>query len=62
MVLDGRNRFPVNVKYTQTRKRNHRKREKIMRENARIIREGREALATRLAREEQAMKESISNP
>ena len=33
-----------------------------MRENARIIREGREALATRLAREEQAMKESISNP
>lgn len=51
VALDGRNRFPVNIKYTQTRKRNDRKRLKILKENAAIIREGREALTKRLERE-----------
>lgn len=51
IVLDGRNRFPVNIKYTQTRKRNDRKRIKILQENAAIIREGREALMKRLEKE-----------
>lgn len=57
VVLDGRNRFPVNLKYTQTRKRNDRKRIKILKENAAIIREGREALTRRLEKEkEEALK------
>lgn len=55
VVLDGRNRFPVDIKYTQTRKRNTRKRVKIMKENAKIIREGREALSRRLEREKHQM-------
>lgn len=53
-VLDGRNRFPVNIKYTQTRKRNDRRRVAILKENARIIREGREALEQRLAKDQGA--------
>ena len=44
VVLDGRNRFTKVVRITQTQKRNARRREKIMKENAAIIREGREAL------------------
>lgn len=54
VLLDGRNRFPVNVKYTQTRKRNTRQKVKIMKENAKIIREGREALRKRLLVEQQS--------
>lgn len=53
VVLDGRNRFPVNLKYTQTRKRNDRRRVAVLKENARIIREGREALERRLAKEKE---------
>lgn len=59
VVLDGRNRFPVNLKYTQTRKRNDRKRIKILKENAAIIREGREALM-RKAEKEEALKAANS--
>lgn len=51
VLLDGRNRFPINIKLTQTRKRNDRKRLAIMQENAAIIREGRRALMRRLTRE-----------
>lgn len=49
-LLDGRNLFTKKVKMTQTRKRNSRKRVKIIQENAAIIREGREALAAVNAR------------
>lgn len=51
VLFDGRNRFPINIKLTQTRKRNDRKRLAIMQENAAIIREGRRALMRRLIRE-----------
>lgn len=51
VLFDGRNRFPINIKLTQTRKRNDRKRLAIMQENASIIREGRRALMRRLTRE-----------
>lgn len=51
VVMDGRNRFPVNIRLSQTRKRNDRKRLAIMQENATIIREGRRALMQRLFRE-----------
>lgn len=51
VLLDGRNRYPINIRLTQTRKRNDRKRLAVMQENAAIIREGRNALLKRLARE-----------
>lgn len=51
ILLDGRNRFPINIKYTQTRKRNDRKRIAVLKENARILREGKEALESRIAKE-----------
>lgn len=60
VALDGRNRFPVNIKYTQTRKRNDRRREAILKENARIIREGKEALTRRLAKEKEAELQTAS--
>lgn len=50
-LLDGRNRFPINLKLTQTRKANDRRRIAILKENARIIREGRRALMARLTLE-----------
>lgn len=53
MVFDGRNRFPVNLKYTKTRKRNDKKRIKILKGNAMIIREGKDALQKRLEREQE---------
>lgn len=56
VLLDGRNRFPVNLKYTQTRKRNDRRRIKILKENALIIREGREALRRRMEKEAEILK------
>lgn len=51
VVLDGRNRFPVRLVPTRTRRRNDRKRLAIIQENASIIREGRKALMRRIARE-----------
>lgn len=53
VALDGRNRFPISVPSTQTRRRNDRKRLDIIQENARIIREGRRALMRRMHREKQ---------
>lgn len=50
ILLDARNRFSKVVPYTQTRKRNDRKRIKILKENSRVIREGRDALAVVNAR------------
>lgn len=50
-LCDGRNRFPVNIKYTQTRKANDRRRVKILKENMQIIREGRAALIKRILKE-----------
>lgn len=59
IALDGRNRFPVDIKYTRTRKRNDRKRLAIVQENARIIREGRKALLARLSQEAQQQKQAV---
>lgn len=61
VVLDGRNRFPVNIKYTQTRKANDRKRIKNLQENAAIIREGREALMKRLDKDKLEGLRSATN-
>lgn len=60
VVLDGRNRFPVDIKYTQTRKRNDRRRVKILKYNAMILREGREALTKRLEKEKAQMQTTIT--
>ena len=59
MILDGRIRFTKKLKLTPTRKRNDRKRIKILMENSLILREGREAfvkLNARLAAEGQKLK------
>lgn len=55
-LCDGRNRFPVDIKYTQTRKANDRRRIKILKENMQIIREGRAALIRRLLKEQKQAK------
>jgi hypothetical protein len=50
VTLDARNLFTKKIKFTQTRKRNARLRNRVVLENAAIIREGREALAAVNAR------------